>query len=172
MRRRFFSICDNPAACGGEHPPEHCRGRANRLNGAHAPVAQLDRALPSEGKGHTFESCRVRHRCLRRRRSRARKLGADPSPVIPRCAIAHLRMRLQSAMADLGRRPGIHIYRLRVRAGARPGMTSVDGRPPREAVPRRSLELRIRRLGRSCRDAPEGQPEFSRLRRSCESSRP
>ena len=27
----------------------------------HAPVAQLDRALPSEGKGHTFESCRVRH---------------------------------------------------------------------------------------------------------------
>jgi hypothetical protein len=26
-----------------------------------APVAQLDRALPSEGKGHTFESCRVRH---------------------------------------------------------------------------------------------------------------
>lgn len=28
---------------------------------AQAPVAQLDRALPSEGKGHTFESCRVRH---------------------------------------------------------------------------------------------------------------
>jgi hypothetical protein len=28
--------------------------------GVHAPVAQLDRALPSEGKGHTFESCRVR----------------------------------------------------------------------------------------------------------------
>ena len=26
-----------------------------------APVAQLDRALPSEGKGRTFESCRVRH---------------------------------------------------------------------------------------------------------------
>ena len=29
-----------------------------------APVAQLDRALPSEGKGHTFESCRVRHLVL------------------------------------------------------------------------------------------------------------
>ena len=29
---------------------------------AHAPVAQLDRALPSEGRGHRFESCRVRHR--------------------------------------------------------------------------------------------------------------
>jgi hypothetical protein len=25
---------------------------------AQAPVAQLDRALPSEGRGHTFESCR------------------------------------------------------------------------------------------------------------------
>ena len=25
------------------------------------PVAQLDRALPSEGRGHRFESCRVRH---------------------------------------------------------------------------------------------------------------
>jgi hypothetical protein len=24
-------------------------------------VAQLDRAPPSEGGGHTFESCRVRH---------------------------------------------------------------------------------------------------------------
>ena len=26
-----------------------------------APVAQLDRALPSEGRGHRFDSCRVRH---------------------------------------------------------------------------------------------------------------
>ena len=26
-----------------------------------APVAQLDRVLPSEGRGHRFESCRVRH---------------------------------------------------------------------------------------------------------------
>jgi hypothetical protein len=28
---------------------------------AQAPVAQLDRALPSEGRGHRFESYRVRH---------------------------------------------------------------------------------------------------------------
>ena len=28
--------------------------------GRHAPVAQLDRALPSEGRGHKFESCRAR----------------------------------------------------------------------------------------------------------------
>ena len=27
-----------------------------------APVAQLDRALPSEGRGHRFESSRVRHK--------------------------------------------------------------------------------------------------------------
>ena len=31
-----------------------------------APVAQLDRALPSEGRGHRFESCRVRHPELER----------------------------------------------------------------------------------------------------------
>ncbi len=42
-----------------------CPPLANRLNECAAPVAQLDRALPSEGKGHTFESCRVRHICLR-----------------------------------------------------------------------------------------------------------
>jgi hypothetical protein len=44
------------------HPRGHCRCAANRLKlPSQAPVAQLDRALPSEGKGHTFESCRVRH---------------------------------------------------------------------------------------------------------------
>ena len=31
------------------------------IQGSLAPVAQLDRALPSEGKGRTFESSRVRH---------------------------------------------------------------------------------------------------------------
>src|SRR5205807_5396185 len=45
-----------------KQPPQgRCRPPANRLNEPNAPVAQLDRALPSEGKGHTFESCRVRH---------------------------------------------------------------------------------------------------------------
>jgi hypothetical protein len=29
-----------------------------------APVAQLDRALPSEGRGREFESRRVRHRLI------------------------------------------------------------------------------------------------------------
>ena len=36
-----------------------------------APVAQLDRALPSEGRGRRFESCRVRH-------------SDPPGPSIPR----------------------------------------------------------------------------------------
>jgi hypothetical protein len=43
-----------------------------------APVAQLDRALPSEGKGHTFESCRVRQQTKTYRLS----YGLEkPSPV-------------------------------------------------------------------------------------------
>jgi mannose-6-phosphate isomerase-like protein (cupin superfamily) len=33
-----------------------------------APVAQLDRALPSEGRGHKFESCRARQICTTARR--------------------------------------------------------------------------------------------------------
>jgi hypothetical protein len=40
----------------------HCLGEGLSLgSGPQAPVAQLDRALPSEGRGHRFESCRVRH---------------------------------------------------------------------------------------------------------------
>ena len=39
-----------------------CRSSASTAKRSrHAPVAQLDRALPSEGRGHRFESCRVRH---------------------------------------------------------------------------------------------------------------
>jgi len=38
-----------------------------------APVAQLDRALPSEGRGHRFESCRVRQIC-----GTSQKLGQNP----------------------------------------------------------------------------------------------
>ena len=37
------------------NPRKHC------VSNRDAPVAQLDRAPPSEGGGHTFESCRVRH---------------------------------------------------------------------------------------------------------------
>src|SRR5260370_24984106 len=37
------------------NPRKHC------VSNTDAPVAQLDRAPPSGGGGHTFESCRVRH---------------------------------------------------------------------------------------------------------------
>jgi hypothetical protein len=59
-----------PAARGGapatphrasEVRPGRCRNGLDRLHEPHAPVAQLDRALPSEGKGHRFDSYRVRH---------------------------------------------------------------------------------------------------------------
>ena len=43
---------------GLEKPPSHRQGRQQQ---ASAPVAQLDRVLPSEGRGHRFESCRARH---------------------------------------------------------------------------------------------------------------
>jgi hypothetical protein len=56
-------------AATGPRRPNRNEKRAERTTGAHAnallgepqaPVAQLDRALPSEGRGHRFESCRVR----------------------------------------------------------------------------------------------------------------
>jgi hypothetical protein len=37
-------------------------GGASDIMPADAPVAQLDRVLPSEGRGHKFESCRARHK--------------------------------------------------------------------------------------------------------------
>jgi hypothetical protein len=45
----------NPIATGGVA----VTARLSYEN-SHAPVAQLDRALPSEGRGHKFESCRAR----------------------------------------------------------------------------------------------------------------
>jgi hypothetical protein len=40
-----------------------------------APVAQLDRALPSEGRGHRFESCRVRQISLEKWRASEDRTG-------------------------------------------------------------------------------------------------
>ena len=50
------------SSCGGGRDGLGVRlaGRAY-LCRPYAPVAQLDRVLPSEGRGHRFESCRVRH---------------------------------------------------------------------------------------------------------------
>jgi hypothetical protein len=42
----------------GHNPKETLQSVPNNRK---APVAQLDRVLPSEGRGHRFESCRARH---------------------------------------------------------------------------------------------------------------
>ncbi len=54
--------------CRRSYPPApteqikaRCRCGRFGLCSPQAPVAQLDRALPSEGKGRTFESSRARH---------------------------------------------------------------------------------------------------------------
>ena len=54
--------------CGTVHAPGNSailrpRGAGLRLHRAviHAPVAQLDRVLPSEGRGRGFESRRAHH---------------------------------------------------------------------------------------------------------------
>ena len=78
-----------------------------------APVAQLHRLLPSEGKGHRFESCRARHlqhAHFRPPRSRDSGLALRPCPVsgmitdrpvAPRCAHRRCCMPL---VAELNRR--------------------------------------------------------------------
>ena len=42
-------------------PPNSAKRGDRFFHAGRAPVAQLDRALPSEGRGHRFESCRARH---------------------------------------------------------------------------------------------------------------
>ena len=38
-----------------------CESYDDSPSTCHAPVAQLDRVLPSEGRGHRFKPCRARH---------------------------------------------------------------------------------------------------------------
>src|SRR5262249_55635808 len=48
-------------SCGLTPDARLLRVRGSGIESREAPVAQLDRALPSEGRGHRFESCRARH---------------------------------------------------------------------------------------------------------------
>ena len=53
---------------------------------SHAPVAQLDRVLPSEGRGHRFESCRARQSfqsLIRSRRHEDWAVCPDCAQVVP-----------------------------------------------------------------------------------------
>lgn len=84
-----------------------CRRRVDPLNEfCFAPVAQLDRVLDSESKGHRFESCRVRH--FRSRPERiAQPLdwllaapGEASRPSISRAVITSTRLMLASNPAS------------------------------------------------------------------------
>src|SRR5262245_33114854 len=63
------------------HGGPHCRAVTDRLMTGDplfsAPVAQLDRALPSEGRGHKFESCRARQHLTAFRQRAVRRLSAE-----------------------------------------------------------------------------------------------
>ncbi len=72
-----------------------------------APVAQLDRALPSEGKGHTFESCRARQHCLPNANFRAP--GGRPRP---RCLLRRRRSRLDRSQRRLEDAQARHAFRV------------------------------------------------------------
>ncbi len=54
--------------------------RVSSIEGLHAPVAQLDRALPSEGKGRTFESSRARQHLATDRHRAGQILAVTNAP--------------------------------------------------------------------------------------------
>ena len=56
-----------------------------------APLAQLDRALPSEGRGQRFESSRVRHSNPQKTLSILSSRGSAKT-----CTVLHKRERLQA----------------------------------------------------------------------------
>jgi hypothetical protein len=70
--RRASAFVLFPAATAGHQPGtgtigfrgDNCRSPAGGLERPSAPVAQLDRVLPSEGRGHRFESCRARQQTI------------------------------------------------------------------------------------------------------------
>ena len=66
-----------------------------------APVAQLDRALPSEGKGREFESRRVRHSLPSARNQRA----SFPADFRPRRESTLQLVDLLASSVEFGRRP-------------------------------------------------------------------
>ena len=64
--------------CPGRHTAStQKRSTCQKNSFKNAPVAQLDRVLPSEGRGHRFDSCRARQTssCLFRAHTRARDIG-------------------------------------------------------------------------------------------------
>src|SRR3984893_7611709 len=88
-----------------------------------APVAQLDRAPPSEGGGHTFESCRVRHLSKESFAPWVAATGAAaPRPPLETPSPFWARCRLPRTSLWMNRLPaGEHFHKLRDPLGARFG---------------------------------------------------
>ena len=70
----------------------------------HAPVAQLDRVLASEAKGHRFESCRVHH-IFRNGLIRAIRPGGDTS-------VKSAEQRIGNHAADELQRNGVLVFHM------------------------------------------------------------
>ena len=115
-------------------------GMMRGLTRTYAPVAQLDRVLPSEGRGHKFESCRARHPQPGRHFRPARQSPSHPR-LVRTCEPARLSSRSEvrqsrrerlwtaAAVADACR-PGMERHNLVGRA-----ILSQAGRPGRPRPP-------------------------------------
>ena len=108
---------------------------------SNAPVAQLDRVLPSEGKGHRFESCRAHHHSaiLPQISERLRGLRPSGAPLVRYSGALR-----QSAYAGYARRAHqclretVAISKAPTRATP-VGRTSVCAKPLRSATRLRGL---------------------------------
>ena len=91
---------------------------------SNAPVAQLDRVLPSEGKGHRFESCRAHHHSaiLPQISERLRGLRPSGAPLVRYSGALR-----QSAYAGFARRAH-HLFVILVLYGKAPTRATPVGR--------------------------------------------
>ena len=106
-----------------------------------APVAQLDRALPSEGKGHTFESCRVRqYFCIPKPRcpQNVRVIGSRDVLTLP---VRHSWKRPR-------RRPGVAVKKAPAKKKLCRPDTIPHGKQPEFELLEHSVYLGRERLGR------------------------
>jgi hypothetical protein len=85
-----------------------------RAAGSRAPVAQLDRALDSESKGHRFESCRVRHSG-----TNVRTPGVALVPAITHCSRTSLRPNRRTTTSSTSIRSTMDVSHA-LRAGVSP----------------------------------------------------
>jgi len=104
-------LSDCVSDCGPQHPGRAGRRVQSRL----APVAQLDRVLPSEGRGRTFESSRARHLFAVGQGS-LQRLAGPQLPRVPVWALldpAGLRARRPRLQLGDARTPvSFNVYRL------------------------------------------------------------